>query len=69
MSLLSRRWPGGTESLSDVSASGKPNVQGYGFGLPLVRQIAESHGGSVANLPRVEARSSVRVTLPVREAD
>jgi signal transduction histidine kinase len=69
MSLLSRRWPGGTESLSDVSASGIPNVQGYGLGLPLLHQIAESHGGSVAILPRVEARSSVRVTLPVREAD
>jgi len=50
-------------------ASGKRNVQGYGLGLPLVRQIAEAHGGSVAILPRVEARSSIRVTLPVREAE
>ena len=50
-------------------ASGKQNVQGYGLGLPLVRQIAEAHGGSVAILPRVEAHSSIRVTLPVREAD
>ncbi|MHA1152678.1 MAG: sensor histidine kinase [Alphaproteobacteria bacterium] len=49
-------------------ASGKQNTQGYGLGLPLVRQIAEAHGGSVAILPRVEARSSIRVTLPVRKA-
>ena len=50
-------------------ALGKKNVKGYGLGLPLVRQIAEAHGGSVAILPRVEARSSIRVTLPVREAE
>jgi signal transduction histidine kinase len=50
-------------------ALGKQNVKGYGLGLPLVRQIAEAHGGSVAILPRVEARSSIRVTLPVWEAD
>ncbi|MCH7929221.1 MAG: HAMP domain-containing histidine kinase [Proteobacteria bacterium] len=50
-------------------ASGKQIVQGYGLGLPLVRQIAEAHGGSVAILPRVEARSSIRVTLPVRKAE
>ncbi len=50
-------------------ASGKQHVQGYGLGLPLVRQIAEAHGGSVAILPRVEGRSSIRVILPVREAD
>ncbi len=50
-------------------ASGKQNVKGYGLGLPLVRQIAEAHCGSVAILPRVEGRSSIRVTLPVREAE
>ena len=50
-------------------ASGQQNVQGYGLGLPLVRQIAEAHGGSVAILPHLEARSSIRVTLPVREAE
>ena len=51
------------------STSGKQNVQGYGLGLPLVRQIAEAHGGSVAILPREKARSSIRVTLPVGEAE
>ncbi len=50
-------------------ASGKQHLKGYGLGLPLVRQIAEAHGGSVAILPRVEARSSIRVTLPVRKAE
>ena len=50
-------------------ALGKQNVKGYGLGLPLVRQIAEAHGGSVAILPRVQARSSIRVTLPVQAAE
>ena len=49
-------------------APGKQNVRGYGLGLPLVRQIVKAHGGSVAILPRREARSSIRVTLPVGEA-
>lgn len=49
-------------------APGRQNVQGYGLGLPLVRQIAEAHGGSVTILPRREAGSSIRVALPVREA-
>ncbi len=50
-------------------ASGKQNVKGYGLGLSLVRQIAEAHGGSVAILPHVKGRFSVRVTLPVRQAE
>jgi signal transduction histidine kinase len=50
-------------------ASGNQHVRGYGLGLPLVRQIAEAHGGSVTILPRRQARSSIRVVLPVREAD
>lgn len=50
-------------------ASGKQNVPGYGLGLPLVRRIAEAHGGSVVILPREEARSSIRVTLPVQKAE
>ena len=47
----------------------RQNLKGYGLGLPLVRQIAEAHGGSVTILPREEARSSIRVTLPAREAE
>jgi signal transduction histidine kinase len=47
----------------------RQNLKGYGLGLPLVRQIAEAHGGSVTILPRDEARSSIRVTLPAREAE
>ncbi len=48
---------------------GKQHVKGYGLGLPLVRQIAKAHGGSVVILPAEEAHSSIRVTLPVREAE
>ena len=44
----------------------RQNVKGYGLGLPLVRQIAEVHGGSVTILPNEAARSSIRVTLPFR---
>ena len=47
-------------------ASGRQNVAGYGLGLPLVRQIAEAHGGSVTVLPPEAARSAVRVRLPLR---
>ncbi len=50
-------------------ASGTQNVRGYGLGLPLVRQIAEVHGGSVAIMPRADGRSSIRVTLPVGEEE
>lgn len=49
-------------------APGKQKVEGYGLGLPLVRQIAEAHRGSVTILPRAQAPSSIRVTLPVRQA-
>ena len=47
-------------------ASDRQNIKGYGLGLPLVRQIAESHGGSVTIVPREEERSAIRVTLPIR---
>lgn len=47
-------------------APNRQNVKGYGLGLPLVRQIAEAHGGSVEIVPREQARSAVRVTLPMR---
>ena len=50
-------------------ASGKQNVKGYGLGLPLVRQIAEAHGGSVEILPNVAGRSSIRATFPIRESE
>ena len=40
-----------------------------GAGLARGSEVAEAQGGSVASLPRVEGRSSIRVILPVREAD
>ncbi|MEM7633498.1 MAG: HAMP domain-containing sensor histidine kinase [Pseudomonadota bacterium] len=44
---------------------GHQNVKGYGLGLPLVRQIAEAHGGSVSIVPKAEATSAIRVSLPL----
>ena len=46
----------------------RQNVNGYGLGLPLVRQIAVAHGGSVEILPRSEERSAIRISLPVKVA-
>jgi signal transduction histidine kinase len=44
---------------------GHQNVRGYGLGLPLVRQIAEAHGGTVSIVPKSEATSAIRVQLPL----
>ena len=43
----------------------RQNVNGYGLGLALVRQIVEAHRGSVKILPRAEYGSAVRVTFPL----
>ena len=49
-------------------AAGAQNKNGYGLGLPLARKIAEAHGGSVTLVPRSQARSSILVMLPRRQA-
>ena len=49
-------------------AANRQNVNGYGLGLPLARQIAEAHGGSVTLVPQSEVRSAVRATIPLRQA-
>ena len=43
----------------------RQNISGYGLGLALVQQIAETHNGSVEIVPKSEAQSAVRVFLPV----
>jgi signal transduction histidine kinase len=49
--------------------SGRQNVRGYGLGLPLVRQIAELHGGTAEVLPFADAGAAIRVTLPLRAGE
>ncbi|HSF97020.1 MAG TPA: HAMP domain-containing sensor histidine kinase [Thermohalobaculum sp.] len=49
-------------------AGGKQNVKGHGLGLPLVRQIAEIHGGTAEALAPGETGSAIRVTLPGRRS-
>ena len=45
--------------------SGQQNKNGYGLGLPLVKQIAEAHNGSVELVPKIELKSAIQIKLPV----
>ena len=45
--------------------SGQQNKNGYGLGLPLVKQIAEAHNGNVKIIPKAEHMSAVQVKLPI----
>lgn len=45
-------------------APGKQNVEGYGLGLALVRQIAQAHGGDVKILSDGPTRSTIQISLP-----
>jgi len=47
-------------------APGRQGVRGYGLGLPLVRQIAELHGGVAVVAEPGGGGAAIRVTLPVR---
>lgn len=46
-------------------AAGKQNLPGSGLGLPLVRQIAEAHGGSAAIVDTAGAASGIEIRLPL----
>ena len=39
--------------------------EGAGLGLPIVRSVAEAHGGTVAATPRPGGGLEIRVSLPV----
>ncbi|MET1413274.1 HAMP domain-containing sensor histidine kinase [Roseibium sp. HPY-6] len=43
----------------------KQNVDGYGLGLPLVRKIAEAHGGTAFVVAVPKGSSMIRVSLPL----
>ena len=45
--------------------SGQQNINGYGLGLPIVKQIAEAHKGTVTILPKLKQKSAIQVKLPV----
>ncbi len=45
-------------------APGRQNVEGYGLGLALVRQIAEAHGGEVKIVHDGPSKSTIEINLP-----
>jgi two-component system NtrC family sensor kinase len=47
----------------------KPQGEGSGLGLPLCRNIVQSHGGSLSLTSQPGQGTTVRVTLPVATAD
>lgn len=46
-------------------SSGKQNLHGYGLGLPIVRQIAEAHGGTALIVGTATGASRFEIRLPL----
>ena len=46
---------------------GKQNLQDYGLGLPLVRQIAEAHGGTASIVGTSASASHFEIRLPLHQ--